>query len=43
VPTPNEKFHTPNEKFRDARESTGSPTHPDESLSRQELAELVNA
>jgi hypothetical protein len=34
---------TANDKLRAARQRTGSPTHPDECLSRQELAELVNA
>jgi hypothetical protein len=33
---------TPNDKFRDARESTESLTNPGYSLTRQELAELVN-
>ncbi|MGH3951893.1 MAG: helix-turn-helix domain-containing protein, partial [Pseudonocardiaceae bacterium] len=32
-----------NDQLRTARERTASPTHPDECLSRQELAELVNA
>jgi hypothetical protein len=32
-----------NEQLRAARQRTASPTHPDECLSRQELAELVNA
>ena len=32
-----------NEKLRAARERTVSPIHPDECLSREELAELVNA
>ena len=32
-----------NEKLRAARERTASPTNPEECLSRQELAELVNA
>jgi hypothetical protein len=34
---------TANDKLRAARERTASLTHPDECLSRQELAELVNA
>jgi len=34
---------TPNDKFRDARERTKSPDHPDECLSRQELADKANA
>jgi hypothetical protein len=34
---------TPNDKFRDARESTQSPDHTNECLSRQEVAELANA
>ena len=33
---------TPNDKFRDAREHTQSPDHPDECLSRQELADQAN-
>jgi transcriptional regulator with XRE-family HTH domain len=33
----------PNEQLRAARERTASPTCPDECLTRQELAELVNA
>ncbi|MGH3885994.1 MAG: XRE family transcriptional regulator [Pseudonocardiaceae bacterium] len=32
-----------NDQLRAARERTASPTHPDECLTRQELAELVNA
>ncbi|MGH3854822.1 MAG: XRE family transcriptional regulator [Pseudonocardiaceae bacterium] len=32
-----------NERFRAARERTASPNHPDEGLSRRELAELANA
>jgi hypothetical protein len=32
----------PNEALRRARERTPSPSHPEECLSRQELAELVN-
>ncbi|MGH3854813.1 MAG: XRE family transcriptional regulator [Pseudonocardiaceae bacterium] len=32
-----------NERFRAARERTASPDHPDEGLSRRELAELANA
>ncbi|MGH4012020.1 MAG: hypothetical protein ACRDTH_28325 [Pseudonocardiaceae bacterium] len=32
-----------NDQLRVVRERTASPTHPDECLSRQELAELVNA
>jgi transcriptional regulator with XRE-family HTH domain len=32
-----------NDKLREARQRTASPTYPDECLSRQELAELVNA
>ncbi|MBV9160431.1 MAG: XRE family transcriptional regulator, partial [Pseudonocardia sp.] len=31
-----------NDRFRAARERTASLTYPDEGLSRQELAELVN-
>lgn len=31
-----------NDQLRAARERTGSPEHPGECLSRQELAELVN-
>src|SRR4051812_19698792 len=34
---------TANDQLRRARERTESPTHTGESLSRQELAELVNA
>jgi len=34
---------TANDQLRAARERTASPTHPDECVSRQELAELVNA
>ncbi|MGH3772010.1 MAG: hypothetical protein ACRDRW_11545 [Pseudonocardiaceae bacterium] len=34
---------TPNEEFRAARERTESLAHPDYCLTRQELAELVNA
>jgi hypothetical protein len=34
---------TPNDKFRDARERTKSPDHPDECLSRQEVADQANA
>jgi hypothetical protein len=34
---------TANEQLRRARERTESPSHPGECLSRQELAELVNA
>jgi hypothetical protein len=34
---------TPNDKFRDARERTQSPAHPDECLSRQEVADRANA
>ncbi|MGH3870299.1 MAG: helix-turn-helix domain-containing protein [Pseudonocardiaceae bacterium] len=34
---------TANDRLRTARERTASPTHPDDCLSRQELAELVNA
>ncbi len=34
---------TANNEFRDARENTESPTHPGYCLTRQELAELVNA
>jgi hypothetical protein len=34
---------TENDELRAARERTASPTHPDEGLTRQELAELVNA
>jgi transcriptional regulator with XRE-family HTH domain len=37
-----ESMSQPNEEFRRARELTPSPTCPDECLSRQELAELVN-
>jgi hypothetical protein len=33
---------TANDQLRAARERTASPTYPDECLSRQELAELVN-
>lgn len=33
---------TANDQLRAARERTASPTHPDDGLSRQELAELVN-
>jgi hypothetical protein len=33
----------PNEALRRARERSPSPSHPEECLSRQELAELVNA
>lgn len=33
----------PNDQLRVVRERTASPTHSDECLSRQELAELVNA
>jgi hypothetical protein len=33
---------TPNDEFRAARQRTASLTHPDECLTRQELAELVN-
>ncbi|WP_026455076.1 helix-turn-helix domain-containing protein [Saccharomonospora iraqiensis] len=33
---------TPNHRFTQARHRTASPTRPDECLSRQELAELVN-
>jgi hypothetical protein len=33
---------TPNDKFRTARQRTASLTHPDECLTRQELAELAN-
>ncbi|MGH3856097.1 MAG: XRE family transcriptional regulator [Pseudonocardiaceae bacterium] len=32
-----------NERFRAARERTASPDHPDEGLSRRDLAELANA
>lgn len=32
-----------NDQLRAARERTASPTHPDDCLTRQELAELVNA
>lgn len=32
-----------NDQLRAARERTASPTRPDECLSRQELADLVNA
>ncbi|MGH3792831.1 MAG: hypothetical protein ACRDQ9_18960 [Pseudonocardiaceae bacterium] len=32
-----------NDQFRDARENTESPTYPGYGLTRQELAELVNA
>jgi hypothetical protein len=32
-----------NDQLRAARERTASPTYADECLSRQELAELVNA
>jgi transcriptional regulator with XRE-family HTH domain len=34
---------SPNDQLRAARERTSSPDHPGECLSRQELAELVNA
>ncbi|MGH3564508.1 MAG: XRE family transcriptional regulator [Pseudonocardia sp.] len=34
---------TANDQLRTARELTASPTHPDECVSRQELAELINA
>ena len=34
---------TPNDKFRDARESTQSQDHPNECLSRQEVADKANA
>ncbi|MGH3833710.1 MAG: XRE family transcriptional regulator, partial [Pseudonocardiaceae bacterium] len=34
---------TTNDQFKDARENTESPTHPDYCLTREELAELVNA
>jgi len=34
---------TPNDKFRGVRERTKSPDHPDECLSRQELADKANA
>ncbi|MGH3776700.1 MAG: hypothetical protein ACRDRR_13390 [Pseudonocardiaceae bacterium] len=33
---------TANDQLRAARERTASPTYPDDYLSRQELAELVN-
>lgn len=36
-------MHTANDQLRQARERTASPTQPDECLSRQELADLVNA
>jgi hypothetical protein len=32
-----------NDQLRAARQRTASPAYPDECLSRQELAELVNA
>ncbi|MBW0008504.1 MAG: hypothetical protein JO063_00060 [Pseudonocardiales bacterium] len=32
----------PNDQLRTARRRTASLTHPDECLTRQELAELVN-
>jgi hypothetical protein len=41
LPTPNKR--TSNNQFREARARTASLTHPKEGLSRQELAELVNA
>jgi len=41
LPTPNK--YTSNKQFREARARTASLTHPKEGLSRQELAELVNA
>jgi hypothetical protein len=34
---------TPNDKFQDARERTKSPDHPDECLSRREVADQANA
>jgi hypothetical protein len=33
----------PNDQFREARERTESPAHPDECLSRQEVADRANA
>jgi hypothetical protein len=41
LPTPNES--TPNDQFREARLRLSSLPHPDECVSRQELAELVNS
>ncbi|MBV9142712.1 MAG: hypothetical protein JO115_17670 [Pseudonocardiales bacterium] len=40
MPTPNDKL--PNDKFRKARLRTASLPNPEESLSRQELAEMAN-
>src|SRR5437899_13100452 len=37
------RMPTANDQLRQARERTESPSQPGESLSRQELAELVNA
>lgn len=40
---PHAALTTENNQLRAARKHTASPAHPDERLSRQELAELVNA